>query len=68
MSRAKAHTAHAFGMLKPGGVLVAVLPSGMRNSEFLAGAEMEWSPVLENKFDGTTVDVVLMRATPLELT
>lgn len=66
--RAKAHTAHAFGMLKPGGVLVAVLPSGMRNSEFLAGADMEWSPVLENQFDGTTVDVVLMRATPLELT
>mgnify|MGYP002133394579 CR=1 FL=1 len=66
--RAKAHTAHAFGMLKPGGVLVAVLPSGMRNSEFLAGADMEWSPVLENQFDGTTVDVVLLRATPLELT
>ena len=39
-----------------------------RRTEFLAGAEMEWSPVLENQFDGTTVDVVLMRATPLELT
>ena len=39
-----------------------------RRTEFLAGAEMEWSPVLENQFDGTTVDVVLMRATPLGLT
>ena len=65
--RAKLHTEHAFSLLAPGGVLVAVLPSGMRDKPFLTGADVEWSPVLENKFDGTTVDVVLMRATPLEL-
>lgn len=66
--RAKLHTEQAFSLLAPGGVLVSVLPSGMRNKPFLAGADVEWSQVLENKFDGTTVDVVLMRATPMEQT
>ncbi|WP_441280587.1 DUF4942 domain-containing protein [Tardiphaga sp. 862_B3_N1_1] len=60
--RAKAHTEAAFSLLAPGGVLVAVLPAGMRGKDFLPDCETtEWSPLLENRFAGTSVAVCLMK-------
>jgi hypothetical protein len=58
--RAQMHTERAFDLLKPGGVLVAVLPSGMRGKDIFDGCE--WSRLYQNEFAGTSVDVVLMRA------
>lgn len=57
--RARAHTEAAYTLLKPGGVLVAILPAGMRGKDFLPGCE--WSHLHENQFAGTSVDVVLVR-------
>lgn len=57
--RARAHTEAAYTLLKPGGVLVAILPAGMRGKDFLPGCE--WSHLHENQFAGTSVDVVLLR-------
>lgn len=59
--RWKLHTEAAAGLLKPGGVLVAVLPASARGKVFLRGGATHWSEVLVNQFEGTTIDVVLMK-------
>lgn len=58
--RAQLHTERAYGLLKPGGALVAVLPSGLRGKDIFPGCE--WSRLYQNEFAGTSVDVVLLRA------
>lgn len=58
--RAQLHTERAYGLLKPGGMLVAVLPSGLRGKDIFPGCE--WSRLYQNEFAGTSVDVVLLRA------
>lgn len=60
--RAILHTRTAGGLVKRGGVLVAVLPSSAKNKVILEGWDHEWSEVIENAFDGTSVSVVILKA------
>ena len=59
--RAEAHTLAAAGLLRPGGRLVAILPSGMRGKD-LPGLACTWSRPMSNQFPGVSVDVVLLTA------
>ena len=59
--RARAHVEHAYQFLRPGGVMVAILPAGLRNKGIVQGSE--WSEVLDNQFKDASVSVVMMRAT-----
>lgn len=62
--RAKLHTEYASTKVKAGGRLVAILPASMCNKNFLGSAwTSEWSPVYENEFSGTSVAVVILKAT-----
>ncbi|CAM3451302.1 class I SAM-dependent methyltransferase [Klebsiella variicola] len=60
--RAKAHVEAAANMVKCGGRLVAILPSGMRNKDVLPGWDIEWSRVYENEFLDASVSVVILKA------
>lgn len=61
--RWRAHLEHAADMLKPGGRLVAILPSGARNSGVLAdGFDLQWHGPISNAFPGVSVDVVVLVA------
>jgi len=64
--RAKLHAEAASGLVKPAGRLVAILPSTLRNNDFLGkGWEVSWSPIFTGEFAGTGVSVVIMKATRL---
>lgn len=58
----QAHVEHAAALLKPGGRLVAVLPSGARNKDVLPGYSCEWSETFAGEFAGTSVSVVILIA------
>lgn len=58
--RAKLHTITAAGLLKPGGRLVAVLPSGHRGQIDMPGYDAEWSQPIENAFPGVSVTVAIL--------
>lgn len=60
--RAQLHVEHASQLLGADGILVAILPAGMRGKNFLPGFEHEWSRPHDNEFAGTTVSVVLLKA------
>lgn len=60
--RAKAHVEAAAALVKKGGRLVAILPSGMRNKDILPGWDLDWSQVYDNEFDGASVSVVILKA------
>lgn len=60
--RWQAHIEHAAGMVKTGGRLVAILPSGAKNKLTLTGFTCEWSQVFDNEFDGASVSVVILKA------
>ncbi len=59
--RAEAHTLAAASLLRPGGRLVAILPSGMRGKD-LPGLACTWSQPMSNQFPGVSIDVVLLAA------
>lgn len=59
--RAESHVKHAAGMLKEGGVLVAVLPASYKNKTIVEGMKHEYSELLHNEFQGCSVNVVLLR-------
>lgn len=59
--RAEIHVKHAAGMLREGGVLVAVLPASYKNKTIVDGMKHECSEVLHNEFQGCSVNVVLLR-------
>lgn len=62
--RAKLHTEYASTKVNPLGRLVAILPASMRGKDFLgSGFAHEWSPVFDNEFAGTSVAVVMLKAT-----
>nr|WP_183448472.1 DUF4942 domain-containing protein [Microvirga lupini] len=63
--RWQAHLQHAATMLYPGGRLVAILPASAKGKQVLEGFDLQWSPVMENQFAGTSVDVVILTATRL---
>lgn len=60
--RAEAHVQAAGRLVKRGGRLVAILPSGLRGKDLLPGWDLQWSSVLANQFPGVSVDVVLLAA------
>lgn len=60
--RAKAHVEAAANLITPGGRLVAILPSGMKNKDILPGWSCEWSELIDNEFEGTSISVVLLVA------
>lgn len=60
--RAKAHVEAAASLVKKGGRLVAILPSGMRNKDILPGWDVSWTQVFDNEFGGTSVSVVILKA------
>lgn len=60
--RWQAHIEHAATMLRPDGVLVAILPASAKGKDLLPGMSLTWSKVYENQFRGASVDVVIMRA------
>lgn len=60
--RWQAHIEHAATMLRPDGVLVAILPASAKGKDLLPGMRLTWSKVYENQFRGAVVDVVIMKA------
>lgn len=63
--RAEAHLIHAFSHLKVGGILVAVLPGSMHNKQVLRNASCEFEKIADAGFEGTKVNVTLMKAIKL---
>lgn len=60
--RALAHVEAAARCVRPGGRLVAILPSGADRSSILPGWNLAWSERLDNKFPGVSVSVVILTA------
>jgi hypothetical protein len=58
--RAQAHVEAAAKLVKQGGRLVAILPTGMRNKLTLPGFDTTWSSQYDNEFAGASVSVVIM--------
>lgn len=63
--RWQAHLQHAASMLRTGGRLAAILPSGAKTkaAELLAGMDIEWHGQFDDAFPGASVSVVMMTAT-----
>lgn len=57
--RAKLHLEHAVEQLAPGGRLVAILPSGMRDKPVAGAKSVQYSDVLYNQFPDARVSVVI---------
>ena len=61
--RWRAHLEHAADLLRPEGRLVAILPSGARNSGVLPdGFDLDWHGPISGAFPGVSVDVVILVA------
>ena len=58
--RAQAHVEAAAKLVKRGGRLVAILPSGQKNRLTLPGFDISWSAQYDNEFAGASVSVVIM--------
>jgi hypothetical protein len=61
-NRWKAHLEAAYGLLKHGGRLVAVLPASAKNKVSLPGCDVEWNGTYTGEFVGTGVSVVILTA------
>ncbi|PHM37650.1 restriction methylase [Xenorhabdus mauleonii] len=59
--RAKAHLEAALELLSDSGILVAILPTGMKNKSFQNGFSYEWSDVYSNMFVDASIDVVILK-------
>lgn len=57
----RAHVEHAAGLVRAGGRLVAILPSGARGTS-LPGFNTTWHGPFANEFPGTSVEVVILVA------
>ena len=66
--RWQAHLQHAGAMVEPAGRLGAVLPlSAVRQAaSLLSGFDLQFSEPICNAFTGTSIDVVLLKATRIE--
>lgn len=58
----QSHVEHAAGLLGQEGRLVAILPSGARNSFTLPGFSLQWHGSFDNQFPGASVSVVILVA------
>lgn len=61
--RWEAHLEAAAGLLASGGRLVAILPSSAKGKELVSGFKHEYGEVLDNKFAGASISVVLLTLT-----
>lgn len=61
--RWQAHLKRAAGLLANDGILVAILPSSAKGKQVVEGFDLEWSQVFSNEFAGTSVSVVILKAT-----
>lgn len=61
--RWQAHLAHAASMVIAGGCLVAILPDSARKSANLPGFDLSFSRTFSNEFQGTSISVVILKAT-----
>lgn len=59
--RWQAHIEHAATMLRPDGILVAILPSSAKGKELIPGYAHTYSRVYESQFRGASVDVVIVK-------
>ena len=61
--RAVEHFNAAAGLLKVGGILVAILPASLKGKLAIDGAEIQYSRVIENAFHGvgTNVSVIMVK-------
>ena len=55
------HVEHAATMLRPDGILVAILPASAKGKELMPGFNHTYSRVYENQFRGASVDVVIVK-------
>lgn len=62
--RWQAHVEQAASLLAEGGRLVAILPASARRQDVLPGWTLKWTTVRSNAFSGTSIDVVILAATP----
>lgn len=56
------HVEHAGAMVRPGGRLVAILPSGAQSRNVLPGRVKKWHGPFANEFAGASVSVVILVA------
>lgn len=63
--RWQAHLQHASTLLEGGGRIGAVLPMSARRQavDLLPGFDLEFSEPIENAFSGTSISVLLLKAT-----
>lgn len=62
--RALAHLQAASTLISREGKIVAILPASMVNKQPLDGFDHEWSEIYVDQFEGTSVRVVILTATP----
>ena len=60
-SRWQRHIEAAATMLRPDGILVAILPASAKGKELVGGYSHTYSRVYENQFRGASVDVVIVK-------
>jgi hypothetical protein len=60
--RAMAHAEAAASLVRPGGILVAILPSGHATRLTLDGFDCEYTKPIDNAFPGVSVSVVILKA------
>lgn len=65
MGRWQDHLDAAAALVKPGGKIVSVLPSGAKNKASLAGFQCSWHGPYADEFPGTSVDIVILVADKL---
>jgi hypothetical protein len=63
--RWKLHTEGAAKCVAADGVIVAILPASAKGNFDLPGFALEWSPVFDNEFAGTSISVVILKASKL---
>ncbi len=64
--RWKAHTEAAAALIAKHGVIVAILPTSAKENLTLTGNwKMEWSRNFYNEFSGTSISVVMLKATKI---
>jgi len=61
--RASSHLEAAASLVRSQGCIVAILPLSMRGKDLLPGWELEWVRTYDNEFAGTSVSVVMLKAT-----
>ena len=63
MGRAEQHLTAASKLLKVGGILTAILPTGMKSKPELSGFIYEWSEEKKIEFSGASIPVVMLKMT-----